>query len=216
MRQMHLDDYSSASSCASGEDHQGTLPPQVAEPTECHQQQLIERARAHARRVDLDVDVDTITWKISTNAQRTRRAGDCRYTPSADQLTITLTWAAYVAWGWEEFSKTVRHELVHAYQFAQTGQSDHGTQFQRLAQSVDAPVHCQRFATGRLLIRCDEGCEAYRSKASKISKHPETIRCRSHDAPFTVEHVATGRTWTDTEGYERQRAAIERSTDAEW
>jgi hypothetical protein len=31
-----------------------------------------------------------------------------------------------------------------------------------------------------------------------------------------VEHVATGRPWTDHEGYERERAAIERTTDAEW
>lgn len=42
------------------------------------------------------------------------------------------------------------------------------------------------------------------------------MRCQAHDAPMTVEHVATGRTWTDHEGYERQRAVIERSTNAEW
>jgi predicted SprT family Zn-dependent metalloprotease len=192
------------------------LPDRVETPTERQQQQLIERATAYARTVDLDVAVDAIDWAISTNAQRTRRAGDCRYNRETDQLTITLTWAAYAAWEWDTFTETIRHELVHAHQFAERGDSDHGLRFKLLAESVDAPIHCQRFTTGRLLIRCGEGCEDYRSKASKVVKHPETVLCRPHDASMTVEHVATGRTWTDTEGYERERAAIERATDAEW
>jgi predicted SprT family Zn-dependent metalloprotease len=192
------------------------LPERVETPTERHQQQLIDRSIAHARTVDLAIDVDTIAWEVSTNAQRTRRAGDCRYNRATDQLTITLTWAAYVAWDWDEFAKTVRHELIHAYQFATRGQSDHGTSFKLLAQSVDAHVHCKPFTTGRLLIRCVERCEEYRSKASKVVKHPGAARCRAHDATMTVKHIATGRTWTDNEGYERQRAAIERASDAEW
>lgn len=192
------------------------LPDRVAEPTQCQQQQLIERSIAHARTVDLDVDIDAIEWEISTNAQRTRRAGDCRYNKLTDQLMITLTWAAYTAWEWDEFATMIRHELVHADQFERTGQSDHGRRFKLLAESVNAPIHCQSFTMGRLQLRCGEGCTDHRSKASKLVKHPETVRCRPHDATMTVEHMATGRTWTDTEGYEHQRAAIERSADTEW
>jgi hypothetical protein len=33
---------------------------------------------------------------------------------------------------------------------------------------------------------------------------------------MTVEHVSTGRTRTDNEGYECQRGVIERAPDAEW
>jgi predicted SprT family Zn-dependent metalloprotease len=192
------------------------LPDRVEEPSDRQQQHLIERTTAYARTVDLDVPIESIDWEISTNAQRTRRAGDCRYNRETEQLTITLTWAAYAAWDWDAFTKIIRHELVHAYQFADRGESDHGLRFKLLAESVDAPIHCQRFTTGRLLLRCGEGCEDYRSKASKLVKHPETVLCRPHDASMTVEHVATGRTWTDHEGYDRERAAIERATDAEW
>jgi predicted SprT family Zn-dependent metalloprotease len=192
------------------------LPARVENPTERQQQQLIERAESYARTVDLEVPIESIEWEISTNAQRTRRAGDCRYNRQTEEITITLTWAAYAAWKWDEFTPTIRHELVHAHQFAERGESDHGLRFKLLAESVDAPIHCQRFTTGRLQIRCGEGCEDYRSKASKLVKHPETARCRDHDATMTVEHVATGRTWTDNTGYDRQRAAIERATDAEW
>lgn len=192
------------------------LPARIEEPTERQQAHLLDRVRAYAQTVDLDVDVEAIEWEISTNAQRTRRAGDCRYQRETEQITITLTWAAFVAWEWETFTETVRHELVHASQFEQTGQSDHGTRFKLLAQSVDAPIHCQSFTTGRLQIFCGEGCADHRSKASKLVKHPETVLCRPHDAFMTVEHVETGRTWTDHEGYKRQRAAIECSTDAEW
>jgi predicted SprT family Zn-dependent metalloprotease len=198
------------------DDHLPSLPDRVEEPTERQQQQLIERSNAHAQTVDLDVDIKSIEWEISTNAQRTRRAGDCRYNRQTEQLTITLSWTAYTAWEWEEFAKTIRHELVHAHQFAERGQSDHGTRFTLLAQSVDAPIHCQRFATGRLSIRCGEGCEDYRSKASKLVQHPETVRCRAHDASMTVEHIATGRTWTDHAGYARQREAIEAAIETEW
>jgi predicted SprT family Zn-dependent metalloprotease len=201
---------------STSDDQLPSLPDRDETPTERQQQQLIKRAKAHARTVDLDVDIAAIEWEISTNAQRTRRAGDCRYNKTTDQITITLTWAAYVAWEWETFTQTIRHELVHAYQFAETGKSDHRTRFKLLAHKVDAPIHCQRFATGRLQIRCSEGCEDYRSKASKLVKHPETVRCRPHDASMTVEHVATGRTWTDNAEYDRQRAAIENSTDTEW
>jgi predicted SprT family Zn-dependent metalloprotease len=192
------------------------LPARVETPSERQQQQLIERTTAYAQTVDLDVPIETIDWEISTNAQRTRRAGDCRYHRQTEEITITLTWAAYVAWEWDEFTKTIRHELVHAHQFAERGESDHGLRFKLLAESVDAPIHCQRFTTGRLLIRCGEGCEDYRSKASKLVKHPGTVLCRPHDASMTVEHVATGRTWTDHEGYERERGAIEQATDTEW
>ncbi len=214
MRQMQLDDYAT-STCSSREKqgHQG--PPRVDDPTEEHKQQLIEQAQVHARTVDLDIDVDVIEWEVSTNAQRTRRAGDCRYKPQTDQLTITLTWAAYVAWGWEKFSAVVRHELAHAYQYSKTGQSGHGWAFKRLAQQVDTHIRCELFTTGRLLVYCDEGCEDHRNKASKLVKHPETAYCRTHDASFTIEHVATGRTWTDYDGYKQQREAIERS-DTGW
>src|SRR5699024_4801976 len=136
------------------------------------------------RTVELDVDVTAIAWEVATNAQRTRRAGDCRYNKQTDQITITLTWAAYAAWDWTEFAKTIRHEPVHAYQFAAYGQSDHGRQFKRFARSVDAPIHWQSFTTGRLRIYCGEGCEDHRSKASKLVKHPGTARCRPHDAPM--------------------------------
>lgn len=215
MKQMQLDEYSSVSSSSGVDRRDNQCPPQVAEPTERHKQQLVEQAQAHARTVDLDIDVEAIRWDVSTNSQRTRRAGDCRYEPQTDQLTITLTWAAYVAWGWEKFSATIRHELIHAYQFSKTGQSGHGWAFKRLAQQVDTHVHCQRFATGRLLVYCDNGCEDHRNKASKLIKYPGNARCRAHDASFTIEHVETERTWTDHDGYERQRAAIERS-DTGW
>ena len=77
-----------ATAVSATEDSHPPLPDRVEEPTERQQQQLIERANAHARTVDLDVDLDAIEWVISTNAQRTRRAGDCRYNKMTEQVTI--------------------------------------------------------------------------------------------------------------------------------
>ncbi|WP_433634728.1 SprT-like domain-containing protein [Halomicrococcus sp. NG-SE-24] len=56
--------------------------------------------------------VEAIDWEISERAQR--QAGVTEYDPATEAVTIRLTWDAYQEFGWQQFSKTVRHELVHA------------------------------------------------------------------------------------------------------
>ena len=87
---------------------------------------LSHRARAYGERVvrgdewPLDgVDLGKITWATSTRAKR--RHGRCSY-DGRGQVTITLTEHTYERAGFDACKKTVRHELVHAWQYHHQGE----------------------------------------------------------------------------------------------
>ncbi|WP_267643505.1 SprT-like domain-containing protein [Haloarchaeobius amylolyticus] len=171
--------------------------------------ELCERAAEYARTVDLDVDLSRISWEVSTQAKR--RAGACRYKSHTGEITIRLTWAAYQKFGWEEFTRVIRHELIHAWEFQHFGESTHGRRFKRKASELDVDVHCPKFVEARLLLECeDQNCdwEARRYRASKAVSQPEQRRCGSCNSPYHVTHVATGRSWQTSREYRQIRKEI--------
>ena len=172
--------------------------------------ELLDRAAAYAETVPLDLDTAALDWAISERAKR--RAGSCRYDAGTEQITVVLTWDAYRAFGWAEFADTVRHELVHAWEFEHFGESGHGERFRRKAAAIDAPRHCRPFTDGRLELVCtapDCDWRPERHRASKPVREPDSgYRCGDCGAPFAVRHVASGRTWRTAEGYRRAREAL--------
>ena len=147
---------------------------------------LLERAAEYATSVSLAVDFEEITWEVSHRAKR--RAGACRYDANSGEVTIRLTWAAYEAFGWEEFTGVIRHELVHAYEFQTRGESGHGPRFRALAKSVDAPRRCQRFSPPAYWVTCrDCGERLARYRRSKLVKQPDRYRCGSCGGTLSVE-----------------------------
>lgn len=142
----------------------------------------------------------------------TRRAGACLYDSENGEVTIRLTWAAYRAFGWAEFTDTIRHELVHAWEFQRFGESGHGERFRRKAAEIDAPRHCRTFTDPRLRLVCrNPACEwvAGRHRASKAVRRPERRRCGDCGSGYAVVHVESGERWETGEGYERARNRIE-------
>jgi len=171
---------------------------------------LLDRAAAYAETVDIEVDTAAIQWEISERAKR--RAGCCRYDARTDRVTIVLTWEAYREMGWEQFSETIRHELVHAWEFVQFGESGHGPRFREKAAEIDAPRHCEPFTEGRLRLVCtEEGCDwgPDRHRASKPVKYPDSgYRCGECGSEYVVEHRESGLTWRTNQGYERARERL--------
>jgi len=87
---------------------------------------LSHRARAYGEGVvcgnewPLDgVDLGKITWATSTRAKR--RHGRCSYDGDG-RATITLTEHTYDRAGFEACKTTIRHELVHAWQYQHRGE----------------------------------------------------------------------------------------------
>lgn len=171
--------------------------------------ELRERAKTYARTVDIDVDVEAITWEVSDRAKR--RSGVCIYDRRTEGITIRLTWAAYREYGWEEFRGTIRHELVHVWEFQQFETSSHGRRFKRKTREIEAPRQCRSFTDARLRLVCTkDACtwEAGRHRASEAVTEPERRWCGACRSRYAVEHVATGETWKTAEGYENARARI--------
>ena len=170
--------------------------------------ELLDRAPAYAEQVDIELETSKIEWEISERARR--RAGCCRY--DGQTVTIVLTWDAYREFGWERFTETIRHELVHAWEFQQFGESGHGTRFREKAAEIDAPRHCEPFTDGRLRLRCrNDDCEwaPDRHRASKPVKFPDRgYRCGDCGSEFVVEHRESGLTWRTNDGYERAREEL--------
>jgi len=172
-------------------------------------QALLARASAYAETVDIDVDLGAVSWEISERAKR--RAGVCLYDGDAETVTIRLTWDAYEAYGWSEFTEVVRHELVHAWEFQRYGESDHGDRFRRKAAEVGASRRCRAFAEPRLRLRCtNDDCHwsADRHRASTVVTDPGGRRCGTCGARYLVEHVETGERWRTKSGYESARERI--------
>ncbi len=161
--------------------------------------ELLSAAERYAESVPIAVNLSAIDWECSERA--VRRAGACIYDRRTGDVTIRLTWSAYRAFGWEEFTGTIRHELVHAWEFQQFGESGHGTRFAEKAKAIDAPRHCRTFSDPRLRLCCSScDWEARRYRASKAVKHPDSRRCGSCGSRYRVEHES-GRRWRTHAGY---------------
>jgi predicted SprT family Zn-dependent metalloprotease len=171
--------------------------------------ELLDRAAAYAETVSIDIDLDRVSWEVSERAKR--RAGVCRFEAETETVTVRLTWAAYEAYGWEEFTDVIRHELVHAWEFQRFGESGHGERYREKAAEVGASRHCRSFVDPRLVLRCtgrDCDWSADRHRASKAVKDPQARRCGTCGERYAVVHLGSGERWTTNEGYESARERI--------
>ena len=167
---------------------------------------LCSRAADYAETVPIDVDTESVTWEVSERAKR--RAGVCVYDGSS--VTIRLTWDAYREVGWRQFTATIRHELIHAWEFQRFGASDHGERFAEQADRLDAPRHCEAFAEARLELRCARECgwRAERHRASPPVKRPRDYRCGDCGGKLVVVHLASEERWRTAAGYDGARERL--------
>lgn len=173
------------------------------------QADLLDRAAEYARSVPLDLEYNRIAWEVSTRAKR--QAGLCRYHPDTGELTIRLTWAAFEEFGWEQFKRVIRHELIHAWEFQQFGESSHGERFERKARELGVDVRCPQFTDARLHLECDDPACAWlvrRYRASTAVTDPQDRRCGECGGTYSVVHTVTGHRWRTNEGYREARAEI--------
>jgi len=171
--------------------------------------ELLARARIHAREVPIDVNWDDLEWAVSTRAKRW--AGRCQWDRRREVATIVLSRQAYETYDWETFAAVVRHELIHAWEFQRYGKSGHGTRFREKAAALEAPRHCPSFSTPRYRLWCsNDDCTwgARRHRASPPVTTPERYQCGGCGADYVVEHVASGRRWTCSSGYGGVKAAL--------
>jgi SprT-like protein len=155
------------------------------------EQTLRERVAAHAGNVAAEhfpeLPIEAITWETSTRMERS--AGKALYNRESEEITIRLSWDAYEAYGWEKFARTVRHELIHAYQYHEYGEADHGPTFRRWVEPLGTDRHCEQYAEPNYWVVC-ESCEKCdpRYRRSKVVKQPERYAC-SCGGEISIETV---------------------------
>ena len=153
---------------------------------------LCERAAAHADEVAAEhfpeLPVATIDWETSTRMQRS--AGVAIYEHQRKQITIRLSWDAYEAYGWEQFSRVVRHELIHAWQYHEYGEADHGPSFRQWIEPLETDRHCERYSDPKYWVICEK-CESRdpRYRRSKVVKQPEKYSCGRCSGEISIENV---------------------------
>ena len=143
-------------------------------------QALRKRAAAHASNVAAEhfpeLPIEAITWETSTRMERS--TGKALYDRASEEITIRLSWDAYEAYGWEKFARTVRHELIHAYQYHEYGEANHGPTFRHWVEPLETDRHCEQYAEPKYWVVC-EGCDRRdpRYRRSKVVKQPGRYTC---------------------------------------
>ena len=103
-------------------------------------------------------------------------------------ITIRLSWDTYNSQGWEQFSSTVRHELIHAWQYHEFGDADHGTTFTRWTDRLDTSRHCEGCTTPTWWLICkDCGGRSARYRRSKTVRNPEKYSCSQCGGAICIE-----------------------------
>lgn len=81
---------------------------------------------------------EVIGWMNSVN-----RAGCFKYWRNSPRMEIRVSRHRHVTYGWSATRDTMLHELVHLYQYVNTGKTRDGDpEFQRLLATVGAHRHC--------------------------------------------------------------------------
>ncbi|MFC7225649.1 SprT-like domain-containing protein [Halalkalicoccus sp. GCM10025322] len=151
---------------------------------------LCKHAAAHANAVAAEyfpeLPVDAIGWETSTRMQRS--AGRAIYDHRSEAITIRLSWDAYEAYGWEQFARVVRHELIHAWQYYERGTADHGPTFKQWVEPLETDRHCERYAEPKYWVVCEAcGSRDPRYQRSKVVKQPEQYSCGRCGSDISIE-----------------------------
>ena len=137
-----------------------------------------------------DVDLGRVDWRASS--QLCRAGGYCEtILKDPPEHTIVLSYPGYRSWGWERMEGIIRHELVHVVINEEYGDdvSSHGSEFQNVAESVDAPLRGEDPVPYRYQLFCSQ-CGTFVDglyKASDRTMNPGQYRSQCCGARLHVD-----------------------------
>lgn len=184
-----MTDTQQRSSAAQSESSVADLADEYAITPDCTHEEFLAVAKVYAREVvdrhDLTATVSDLDWRVSTRAKR--RAGAVEYR-DGEPKAVVLAWGQFAERGWAAVAETVRHELIHVHLLNEESEPGHGSAFRRLADRLNATVHCDRFSEPKWWVVCVD-CDARlaRYRRSKLVTEPERYRCRNCGGDFRVE-----------------------------
>lgn len=82
----------------------------------------------------------------------------------------------------------MRHELIHAWQYHELGEAEHGRTFDRWTDALDTTQHCERFTSPKWWLICEDcGGRIARYRRSKTLRNPEEYSCGECGGAIRVE-----------------------------
>lgn len=109
-------------------------------------QALCERAEAHATDVAAEhfpeLSVESITWETSTRMHRS--AGVAIYDRQSTEITIASRGMPTRRTAGSSLPE-VHHELIHAWQYHEYGEADHGPTFRQWIEPLETDRHCEQY-----------------------------------------------------------------------
>lgn len=162
---------------------------EIAEQYACNVQE------AYAQSPIADIDLSRIHWKASS--QLCRSGAYCETElDDPPTHTIVLSYPGFRAWGWDQMTGVIRHELAHAVVNEQYGGETrpHGSEFRSVAESLDAPMRGEEPIPYRYKLFCSR-CGSIVDglyQASDRTKNPWNYTSQCCQASLQVE---TGEGW---------------------
>ena len=136
-----------------------------------------------------NIDLSDVSIEIS---DMKTQAGKVLSRKNGDDVTVRYSYRAYKEWGWEDFTETIRHELIHVWQVQRFGSGDHGRTFKRKAEALGCSVNCETFHEDyEYKLFCSECGDfvAGRHKMCKSVRKPEEFRSKCCKAALKSESV---------------------------
>jgi predicted SprT family Zn-dependent metalloprotease len=129
------------------------------------------------------------------NSKVRRARGSLADHQHVKDVTLTLTWGAFEAFGEDEWQETIRHEMVHVEQYHQHGKGGHSGDFSIRAREYDATEECPQFTDYDYPFECREcgGDAGGRYRESKA------VRFARLSPEEQEEWVDAGKTYWTTE-----------------
>lgn len=137
-----------------------------------------------------DIDLSRVDWRVSS--QLCRAGGYCEtILEDPPEHTIVLSYPGYRSWGWQRMKGIIRHELIHVVINEEYGDdvSAHGSEFQNVANSVDAPLRGEDPVPYRYQLFCSQ-CGAFVDglyKASDRTQNPEAHQSECCEARLQID-----------------------------
>lgn len=113
-----------------------------------------KKCRAYAKKFiggeteyqSIDVDLEQIEWRVS--GKMTRASGRCKYhKPRRGMQQLNISKQLIDNADWERVQKTIRHEIVHAWQKQNDKSTGHGWSFKKWCDPLDISVRADNPAT---------------------------------------------------------------------
>lgn len=139
---------------------------------------------------DFEVDLSEIEITVTGRLKKAHGRYKVKRSISGEEEQIRISKNTIDEHGWEEAKRTIRHEVVHAWQYQNDKGLSHGPSFRRWLEPFDIDVYAEDPAekNPKYEIICPNcGTVDTKTRACKMTKNVELYQCRCGSQDLRVQ-----------------------------